>query len=112
MNVTNCVFERCEAETAGAILNFGEMRLVNATFINNTATSPISEGGASADNAGADCVCVPDETGHKRTTRRAAAAQCYGCTPAENAECHKAHKLRPGQPDYYCPGPKPRGAAL
>ena len=114
MNVTNCVFDSCEAEEAGAILNHGVMRLVNATFINNTATSPISKG--ASDNAGADCVCVPDETGGvgrlRRITPDVAAAQCFGCTPAENTECHKADKLLPGQPDYYCPGPKPHGAAL
>ena len=106
MNATNCVFDSCEAEEAGAILNHGVMRLVNATFINNTATSPISKG--AGDNAGADCVCAWEESGGVPD----AAAQCSGCTPAENTECHKADKLQGGQPDYYCPGPKPRGAAL
>ena len=66
-----------------------------------TASSALSK--TVGDNAGADCVCAfQDSSGLPDP-----AGQCFGCTPAENSECHKVEgKVTPGQPDYYCPGPK------
>ena len=79
------------------------MVLRNVSFVNNTATSPIGQHGH---NAGADCVCVLQESPGLPT----AEGQCGGCRPSDNAgatDCIKAPgDLRGGQPTYWCPGGK------
>ena len=72
------------------------------TFRNNSATGDITKG--IGDGAGADCVCVWQDSPGVPSP----AGQCVGCRPQDNAECHAvAGKPQPGQPDFFCPGPRP-----